>query len=1159
MPTLFFSDRDTLRLALASGGVPQAVTHAPAVAGHDEQGRLWLTTQAWLPKEALMTLSLFGVQIVGFKPPGPEKSVCCWQELIPLEREPIMGETAGGSVLFDLPGSRFASFAAQIDRLGRHPWFYCWADTVEGNTDNDHIWLKTVDPPYYVLMRALELREDNERDVKAYFERSPRVWIAADWRHPLAKQIHPPNGKRLCLQPVQAWAWREEKPFETAIDADGLSIAMQSRQRQIATSPPGQRLAVPLRLAPDHQRDEAELWLIGDEPMVWLERFVKTIDAKLLGHFTFAIAQNANGPRVLLRLRPSKEPPPVLVDLSAGFKPLLKLASVFIPCGTRLSPLLRRDTLSRFLADPERLTWLLPLDNGGFRAESLPLSGFRPLLSWVEHASEFARRQRRAWQQSRFGEMERFVEREPGLKPAAAAVTTSRPAARVSEERSGLARPAAAPRLWSLAKTLLKRIVRRPGQPDRSPEAATATPAETVTSQGKRLPSEQTFAPKAAKSSQRAKVLEARFLSMLTNLTPRERLELWPDMATAYLDANNPADAAVCWLNALWEEEKLSPAWTWRWFKAEAAQAGWDANIIQIADWLASPPTAASARAVAAYIVWAGRQERPPAGFRANLDQLQRYFDDQEENLPVRAAWLGRTALVRIRRGDVLALAHTRDRVFQRLAANGMALDVDAPAFIRFAESGDPDRYSRVRTWLADKSDKIRSWIENLAPPQTVDDTQRVSLDQFGLQAEIACTAAYADLLLAWGLSRLGEKNEAAALRNRAWAALDDRDPIHSFLKSSLDFRIRQSREGRAVGARLPAELMERLESMPADDRYRIDRFRQHSHILGPSERVNAYWASTFRTYRHWDQLHKRLIDLPALDGAMLNDRVAELLSQAAGDGAAMSRILLEVLDVTNRLGPLLADKVLAAVAPALDLVSETASLELKLLEKGLLAAASCSRPAVVQELAGHFVRYVKRQRGLPSAARLEGLTRETFRCFRRLGLKKDAYEILKQIDASLTDGEDLASLKTKRPKEWPSLLRTLLPVAAAYYYSGQQTPGFAIIDRASQELYSGSMSLSDRTALALVYAATLGQVPVGMALGRFDDLFNRLKTVAVNGWNTHYTLQPLELIDTVVLAVVSDDFILGPSVRAWLDDEEFLVRQRIQKELGKMMEEHGV
>jgi hypothetical protein len=146
MPTLFFSDRETLRLALASGGVPQAVTRAPAVAGHDEKGRLWLTTQAWLHKDALITLSRFGVQIVGSSRPGTEKTVCCWQEILPLERETHLGDMAAGPVLFDLPNSRFASVAAQIDRLGRHPWFYCWAD--DAGAENGRVWLKTTDPPY---------------------------------------------------------------------------------------------------------------------------------------------------------------------------------------------------------------------------------------------------------------------------------------------------------------------------------------------------------------------------------------------------------------------------------------------------------------------------------------------------------------------------------------------------------------------------------------------------------------------------------------------------------------------------------------------------------------------------------------------------------------------------------------------------------------------------------------------------------------------------------------------------------------------------------------------------------------------------------------------------------------------------------------------------
>jgi hypothetical protein len=49
---------------------------------------------------------------------------------------------------------------------------------------------------------------------------------------------------------------------------------------------------------------------------------------------------------------------------------------------------------------------------------------------------------------------------------------------------------------------------------------------------------------------------------------------------------------------------------------------------------------------------------------------------------------------------------------------------------------------------------------------------------------------------------------------------------------------------------------------------------------------------------------------------------------------------------------------------------------------------------------------------------------------------------------------------------------------------------------------------------------------------------------------NRYFTLKPLELIDTVVRAVVSDDFALGPGVRGWLDDDEYLIRRRITRDL---------
>ena len=45
-------------------------------------------------------------------------------------------------------------------------------------------------------------------------------------------------------------------------------------------------------------------------------------------------------------------------------------------------------------------------------------------------------------------------------------------------------------------------------------------------------------------------------------------------------------------------------------------------------------------------------------------------------------------------------------------------------------------------------------------------------------------------------------------------------------------------------------------------------------------------------------------------------------------------------------------------------------------------------------------------------------------------------------------------------------------------------------------------------------------------------------------------------LIDTVVRAVVTDEFTLGATVRAWLDEDEFLIRRRIHRDMAALLRE---
>ena len=156
------------------------------------------------------------------------------------------------------------------------------------------------------------------------------------------------------------------------------------------------------------------------------------------------------------------------------------------------------------------------------------------------------------------------------------------------------------------------------------------------------------------------------------------------------------------------------------------------------------------------------------------------------------------------------------------------------------------------------------------------------------------------------------------------------------------------------------------------------------------------------------------------------------------------------------------------------------------------------------------------------------------FRTLRRLGLTADAAELL----AALADGT------TPGPRE--------LGLAVGWFAVGNEDAGMRVLDAARERLYvSGIPDERERTATAIAYAAAVGHAPPRIALARLEELFLRLGGVTTHGaTNRYFTLKPLELIDAVVRAVVSDDFALGPGVRGWLDDDEYLIRRRITRDL---------
>ena len=181
-------------------------------------------------------------------------------------------------------------------------------------------------------------------------------------------------------------------------------------------------------------------------------------------------------------------------------------------------------------------------------------------------------------------------------------------------------------------------------------------------------------------------------------------------------------------------------------------------------------------------------------------------------------------------------------------------------------------------------------------------------------------------------------------------------------------------------------------------------------------------------------------------------------------------------------------------------------------------------------------------------------------RALRRLGLTAEVDRLLYHVVERITQGMPVGRLRLMRPRDWPAALRVLLHAAGGWYGSGRDEQAHAVLDEARKDLFAPGLNPADRTALALAYATTLGQAPVRVALGRLEELFQRLKGISIGGsTNTHYCLKPLLLVETAVRAIVSEDFTLGPQVRAWLDADEFAVRRRVRDDLKAVLTSQGL
>ncbi len=1156
-----FPNLDTIRLALTSGTVPGAVALAPAVAGFDADGRVWVQPSADLPKKAQAELRRLGAALCKATGTAPAVEVSCWLQLLPLQRsaDPV-GRPEQAPVLFELPeGEQLASLVTEVLRLGNDRQGYRWLEDPRGKSPGRAL-LRVVGPPYYSLLRAID--RDGQAAPIAYVEQAPRVWVQLGYRHPLADHVKPPQGKLLFLRPPRRWAYVEDAPFHDIYDV--LEFSLPAQKAPWREGELGRRLTVPLRLTRGGSADVAELWVLRDNPVEQLDELVRGAEDALLDRLVFAVGEKDGQKTIVLRVRPSKQAPPAVVVNAVEFCHFQRMPNLFLPVGTRLHPPLRRDAVRRHLADdPIQVTWLYPAPDGGFTPESLPETAFRPLSDWIDYVLEHDHEPLQAWIESTRFDFEPFVCDEDGAgdRPKKSprdqrAKVSTRPAGARTGEGKGRGKDGS-------------------GEADRA--SAEAAAEDVIYAEVVATPADELVRQRVA--------LEERFLAAEGGLDAPQRQALWPELAALNARLGSPDDAGVCWMNALWLSDEAAAARALGWFRAEAQavpvrrEAGWpkgrtwaspvalaprgaaiDAADLDLVLGLDDPQTA-DVRALAAYVFWAGCQKEPPTALTQRLGKVGQFLAGKGHLIPVRAAWLAALALHRLAGGDALGLARARDRLLERLFRAGLRPEQDLPSFLRFSGPAGNQRFRAVRQWLVTLCDKAQQWVRSSASK----------------------TGAYVDLTFAFGLAKLGEVDACNRLRERAKAALAEGDEAHSFLLQAYDYRIRRALEGHPHAGPLPTEQMEYLthlieerkkekerHDIPPD--YIIDRLRWLSRILEPDQKVEPYRHAT----PFMSDLEKALRELPdTLDRDRVAERVRGLLQKGpkGRDGPEVrARVLRTALDQGPRVGEEFAAEMLALTPAAFDALPPPPGAvefgeQADLLEKGLFVAAHFDRKEYVQQLVTRFGRLLQAQRDAPTVQSLDSLAAQSFRGLRKLGMQQEIDKLLHLMAEVLLRGRDLSAVEDAAWRaNQPTALRALLHVAAGWYYFGRDAEAETVLKAARASLLAppkakdNRPSLSgreviERTDLACAYAAALSQAPVEVAQKRLEELFEKVEGIH-DTFTTqkYYSRCQLQVVEAVVLAVVSDDFTVGPAVRRWLEDDEYLVRRRIHRDVRELV-----
>jgi hypothetical protein len=284
--------------------------------------------------------------------------------------------------------------------------------------------------------------------------------------------------------------------------------------------------------------------------------------------------------------------------------------------------------------------------------------------------------------------------------------------------------------------------------------------------------------------------------------------------------------------------------------------------------------------------------------------------------------------------------------------------------------------------------------------------------------------------------------------------------------------------------------------------------------------------------------------------------------------------VLYEALPLSTRVGEAFTMELLALVPAALvpgSTAAEPADLpkmQGQLLQRSLQFAAHFDRTEIVRKLVTQFGDFVASKPEDTRFKLINAVGPQWLRSLRKFGLRDEIDKFLSRLKNEVLRGASVPDLRKRyaqKPDVWKDVLQTLLHLAAGWLAINMNEHAAPILEEGRNELLGGAgvkLQASQTVEVARAYVAALGHGSSESGLPRILELFRKIEPGKVT---TSFTTAPfysrlhLNLVEDAILALVSDEFALGAAGRKWLDDDEYLVRRRVHRDMKRERDRAGV